>query len=163
MITSCGGSDTGPLVHSLPVSHCMDTFGTLAATPCMTALDRGFMRCACLQVGIKDQRLRELDGEICRLSRDVAAERDRCKEGEQLHAADKARAEAVRGELRATREQLSDTKGKLGRALTERAEMETTVAGARAAGAHVQSLTAAQPLQSRTGCYLLRAPRRLAS
>ena len=82
------------------------------------------------QVDIKEQRLAGLRGELAAAAEEVAAQRARGKEGDQMLAREKGRSEVVRKELRAAKEQLAGTKSKLGAALKDAAEANVRATGA---------------------------------
>lgn len=82
------------------------------------------------QVDIKEQRLAGLRAELAAAAEEVAAQRGRCKEGDQMLSREKGRSEVVRKELRAAKEQLAGTKSKLGAALKDAAEADVRATGA---------------------------------
>lgn len=74
----------------------------------------------------KEESIKELTTEVSNISEELVSQRDRVKGVEQMLATEKMRTEQARTDLAAVKDQLSDTKDRLGKALHATAEVQVT-------------------------------------
>jgi chromosome segregation ATPase len=87
-----------------------------------------------MQLEIKEQRLLDIKVELQKLTEELLSERGRFKGVEQMLVHERLRADQARSDLNDLKDQLSDNKAKLGKALITNAEFSVTVRSATETG-----------------------------